>query len=414
MNRSSVYISELLGVPVLDAVGEEIGRVKDFFITPGETFPKISAVLYGYRREYVLPWEKVNFYNRRFFSTRIHKADQRKAELTRQEILIKRDILDKQIVDIHGAKLVRVNDLEFQDFNGSLSLVSADVGIRGIIRRLLGGNARDWWRKTLDHKKSKQLISWTYVAPIQPKLSRLELNIPRQKVSQLLPQDIADILEQVSLKEGEFLFKSLDKNMAAKTLPELDRQTQARIVEKLGKEMASDILELMPPDKAADVLGDLPENSAREIIRAMEKDEAKEVQELLEHREDTAGGMMTTEFFTVSPEVTYDEAIFKIKEAGREVETIYYLYVVDDQKRLLGICSLRDLLLSRWDQKISAGMVTHIKSVSPESPQKEVASLISKYNLLAIPVLDPDQKLLGIVTVDDVVDILMTHYPGGK
>jgi magnesium transporter len=242
----------------------------------------------------------------------------------------------------------------------------------------------------------------------------LELNVPRQKVAQLLPQDIAHIMGQISLKEQEILLKSLDKDIAAKILPELDSITQGKLLEKLGREAASDLLEMMPPDEAADVLGDLSENSAQEIIEVMEKEEAKEIQELLEHPEDTAGGMMTTEVFTVSPDETFDEAILKIKEAGRKVETIYYIYVVDPENRLLGICSLRDLLLSRWDQKISAGMVTNIKFVSPDSLQKEVAMLVSKYNLLAVPVLDGEKKLLGIVTVDDVVDLLIARYPGSK
>jgi Mg2+ transporter MgtE len=217
---------------------------------------------------------------------------------------------------------------------------------------------------------------------------------------------------QISLKEQEILFRTLDKDIAARTLAELDPATQRRLLEKLDREEASDLLEIMPPDEAADVLGDLSENSAQEIIKVMDKDEAEEIQELLEHPEDTAGGMMTTEYFTVSPDETFDEAILKIKETGRKVETIYYIYVVDSENRLLGICSLRDLLLSRWDQKISAGMVTQIKSVSPDSPQKEVAHLISKYNLLAVPVLDDQKKLVGIVTVDDVVDLLIAHYPG--
>lgn len=414
-HNTSIFISELLGVPLLDHLGEEMGKIKDFFITNGGTFPEISAVLYGYRRkEYLLSWEKVGFYNRRFFSTKIARGDQVPAELTRQEILIKRDILDKQIVDMDGAKIVRINDLEFREVDGYLSLIAADVGIRGILRRLLAGSLREWWRKNFDQQKSKQLISWAYVAPIQPKLSRLELNVPRQKVAQLLPQDIAHIMGQISLKEQEILFKSLDRDIAAKILPELDAATRGKLLEKLGREEASDLLEIMPPDEAADVLGDLSENSAQEIIEVMEKEEAKEIQELLEHPEDTAGGMMTTEVFTVAPDETFDEAILKIKEAGRKVETIYYIYVVDPENRLLGICSLRDLLLSRWDQKISVGMVTNMKYVSPNSPQKEVAALVSKYNLLAVPVLDEEKKLLGIVTVDDVVDLLISHYPGGK
>lgn len=414
MSNYTVFISELIGKPVLDSRGEEIGRVKDFFVVNGSVFPKVSAVLYGRRKSYVLPWDMVHLYNRRFFSAKISKSDRVPAQLTRQEILVKRDILDKQIVDINGAKVVRVNDIEFKEVEGALTLFAADVGIRGIIRRLLSGQVREWWRKKGDAGKRQNMISWSYVVPIQPKLNRLELTVPRQKVSQLLPQDLAEIMEQVSVNEREALFKSLDRDTAARTLSELEPGTQAKIVEKMGREEASDILEIMPPDEAADVLGDLSEASAKEIINVMDREDAQEIQELLEHSVDTAGGMMTTEVFTVPPDTTFDETILKIKEVGREVETIYYIYVIDDQGKLLGICSLRDLLLSRWDQKISVGMMTNIKYVSPNSPQKEVAALISKYNLLAVPVLNEERKLLGIVTVDDVMDLLMAYYSGNR
>lgn len=414
MSNYTVFISELIGKPVLDSRGEEIGRVKDFFVVNGSVFPKVSAVLYGRRKSYVLPWDMVHLYNRRFFSAKISKSDRVPAQLTRQEILVKRDILDKQIVDINGAKVVRVNDIEFKEVEGALTLFAADVGIRGIIRRLLSGQVREWWRKKGDSGKRQNMISWSYVVPIQPKLNRLELTVPRQKVSQLLPQDLAEIMEQVSVNEREALFKSLDRDTAARTLSELEPGTQAKIMEKMGREEASDILEIMPPDEAADVLGDLSEASAKEIINVMDREDAQEIQELLEHSVDTAGGMMTTEVFTVPPDTTFDETILKIKEVGREVETIYYIYVIDDQGKLLGICSLRDLLLSRWDQKISVGMMTNIKYVSPNSPQKEVAALISKYNLLAVPVLNEERKLLGIVTVDDVMDLLMAYYSGNR
>jgi Mg2+ transporter MgtE len=318
-----------------------------------------------------------------------------------------RDLLDKQIVDIHGAKLVRVNDLKLGDVNGKMCLIAVDIGLRGILRRIGLEKQGERMFSLFRYRLSKNLIGWHYLQPVEPKLSKLTLTVSRQKVSRMHPADLAEIISEVSQKERSAIFGTLDVETAAEALHELEPSVQAGIIDDLGKEKASDILEQMPPDEAADVLGDLPEEKAEELIKLMEHDEAQEVKELLEHEEDTAGGLMTTEYLAFPPDMTVDDAIRELRLEAPDVETVYYLYITDDQERLIGVLSLKDLILARSERSLRDIMKSQVKTLSLEAEQKDVAEFISKYNLLAAPVVDEQQVLHGIVTVDDVVDFLL-------
>jgi Mg2+ transporter MgtE len=203
------------------------------------------------------------------------------------------------------------------------------------------------------------------------------------------------------------IFGTLDVETAAEALHELEPSVQADIIDDMSKEKASDILEQMPPDEAADVLGDLPENKARELMGLMEKEDADEVQELLEHEEDTAGGLMTTEFLAFPPDMTVEDAIRELRLEAPDVETVYYLYILDDQERLLGVVTLKDLILAKPETLIQDIMRSPVKTLPVEAEQNDVAEFISKYNLLAAPVVDENMVMRGIVTVDDVVDFLL-------
>jgi Mg2+ transporter MgtE len=310
-------------------------------------------------------------------------------------------------VDINGAKLVRVNDLELGDVKGKLCLVAADIGFRGLLRRL-GVEKRGDRLFTLFHSKLQhKLISWRYVQTIEPKLTRLTLTVSRHKVAQLHPADLAEIISEVSQKERTALFGSLDVATAAEALHELEPGVQADIIDDMSKERASDILEAMPPDEVADVLGDLPEAKAQELINLMEKEEAEDVQELMEHEEDTAGGLMTTEYLAFPPDMTVDDAIRELRLEAPNVETVYYLYILDSSERIIGILSLKHLILATPQTLLGDIMVTPVKTLTLDAKQKDVAEFISKYNLLAAPVVDENMVMRGIVTVDDVVDFLL-------
>ncbi len=404
----TIFISEVYKKPVLDQTGEEIGKLRDLIVGMGERFPAvISLLVVSGRNNYILPWELVNLFNRRVISVNAVISTLVPAIPAPTDILICRDVLDKQIVDINGAKLVRVNDLKLADIKGKLCLVAADIGLGGILRRL-GLEARgEKVMSVFNRKLQQRLIGWHYLQPIQPKLTNLKLTIARQKVASLHPADLAEIISEVSQKERTAIFGSLDVDTAAEALHELEPSVQADIIDDMSKERASDILERMPPDEAADVLGDLPEAKAQELINLMEKEEAEDVQELLEHEEDTAGGLMTTEYLSFPPDITVEEAIRELRLEAPNVETIYYLYILDEEDRLMGILSLKNLILAAPDARLRDVMKTPVKTLPLEIQQEDVAEFISKYNLLAAPVVDENRVMKGIVTVDDVMDFLL-------
>jgi magnesium transporter len=400
-----LFVSEILKKPVLDPKGEELGRVKDLVLVRGEPFPKVSALITEKRKKmFSLPWSDLSIFNKRIISAKLFDKSLQPYEFREMDLLIVRDIFDKQIVDANGIKVVRVNDVKLEGFNSEAVLVAVDVGMRGIMRRLGvergGEDVLRIFRKRLPYN----LISWNYLQPLEPKLTKLSLTVPRQMVSELHPADIADIISQVSQKEGASFFKGLDLETAAEALSELEPDIQAALITGMDTDKAADILEEMPPDEAADVLSDLPVDKAKELLERIEKEEAEDIQELLSHEEDTAGGLMTNEFIAYPPEIPVRDAIIKFKKDAEEVEIVYYIYVTDENERLLGVVSLRELLLADLDAKLSEIMETKVKTVTPDTDEMDVGEIVSKYNLVALPVVDEEGALLGIVTVDDILD----------
>ncbi len=403
-----IFISEVYKKPVLDQTGEEIGKLKDIIVGLGELFPAVTSVVISSGQDtYLVPWDMINLFNRRVISVNARMDALKPSEIASSDILIFRDLLDKQIVDINGAKLVRVNDLELGEVKGRLCLVAADIGLRGLLRRLGVEKRGEKFLALLKYKLQHKLISWTYVQTVEPKLTRLTLRVSRQKVSSLHPADLAEIISEVSQKERTAMFGSLDVDTAAEALHELEPRVQADIIDEMSRERASDILERMPPDEAADVLGDLPEAKAQELINLMEKEEAEDVQELMEHEDNTAGGLMTTEFLAFPPDMTVEEAIKELRLEAPDVETIYYLYIVDQDEHVNGVVSLKNLILAMPQALLGDIMLTPVKTLPLDAEQEDVAEFISKYNLLAAPVVDENAAIRGIVTVDDVLDFLL-------
>lgn len=405
---SELFVSEILKKPILDPKGDELGRVKDLIIVKGELLPKVSALIIEKKNKiFKLPWTDLNIFNKRIISANVYGETLQPYELNEKDLILVRDILDKQIVDANGAKVVRVNDVKLQGYNSEAVLIAVDVGARGIMRRLGVERGGEDLMKLFKKHLSYNLISWNYIQPLEPKLTKISLTVPRQMVSELHPADIAEIISQVSHKEGALFFKGLDVETAAEALSELQPDVQAAIITGMDTDRAADIIEEMPPDEAADVLSDLPRDKAKEILESIEKEEAEDIQELLSHEEDTAGGLMTNEFVAYPPETTVKEAIDKFRKDAEDVETVYYLYIIDADEKLLGVVSLRELLLADFDSKLSDIMETKIKTVTPETDEVDVGEIVSKYNLVALPVVDTEGSLLGIVTVDDILDRIL-------
>lgn len=403
-----LFLSEILRKPVLDPKGEDLGRVRDIIVVRGEPLPRIDAIIVERKKRlFKIPWTDINIFNKRIMAAKIYSESLNPYEMGEEDLLAVRDILDKQIVDANGAKVVRVNDIRLEGYNSDAILIAVDVGMRGILRRLGVERGGEDFMKLFRAHLPFNLISWNYIQPLEPKLTTISLTVPRQMVSELHPADLAAIISQVSHKEGATFFKDLDVETAAEALSELEPDTQAAIITGMDTEKASDIIEMMPPDEAADVLSDLPAEKAKEILEHIEKEEAEDIQELLGHEEDTAGGLMTNEFIAYPPETTIREAIERFRQDAPDIETVYYIYVVDKGEKLIGVASLREMLLSDPDARLSDIMETKLKTVCPEADEMVVAEIISKYNLVALPVVDADGYLFGIVTVDDVIDRIL-------
>jgi magnesium transporter len=405
-----LFLSEILGKPVLDPKGEELGRLRDVSVVKGVSLPMVDFLIIEKRKAlHSIPWSGMNIFNKRIMSATVYAESLTPYSYTEEDLLAVRDILDKQIVDANGVKVVRVNDIKLEGYNADALLVAVDVGIRGLMRRLGVERKGEGLLRLFRTHLPYNLISWNYLQPLHPKLSTIGLTVPRQMVSELHPADLAELISQVSHDEGAQFIKNLDVETAAEAISELEPDTQIAMLRDMDAEHVADIIEEMPPDAAADVLGGLPAERTQEILEHIEQEDAEDIQELLGHEEDTAGGLMTNEFIAYPESMTVREVIGRFKEDAPEIETVYYIYAMDEQGRLSGVVSLRELLLSGLEARLADIVERKLKTVGPEADGMRVAGIISKYNLVALPVVDAEGVLVGIVTVDDVVDRILPH-----
>jgi flagellar motility protein MotE (MotC chaperone)/sporulation protein YlmC with PRC-barrel domain len=407
---SELYLSSILGKTVIDELGKEIGKLRDLIMVPGEIFPQVSHLLVGRRNETLsIPWQEVSLFNP--FVVSIHGTPEVIPSYREKEgdILVKRDILDRQIVDVNGAKVVRVNDLKLGGYHDLLCIFSVDIGFRGLLRRL--GYERIWERlcRGLRKELPRQEISWEYVQPLEMNLSMLTLTMARDQLAEMHPADIAHIMSQISHQHIKTVLTSLDTETAGEAIHELEPELRSRVISQLDSEQASDILEEMEPDEAADVLGDLPEEKAQELLGLMDEEEAEEIQELLEHEENTAGGLMNSEYVAITADMTVDDALRQIRLLAPDIETVYYAYVVDLEEMPLGVISLKELLIHPPSTLIADIMTQNLKTVNVDSPPNNILEIIAKYNLIAVPVLEENGKMAGIVTVDDILELFLPY-----
>ena len=402
-----MFASELIGDPVVDCLEQNVGKIKDIIVTLGEPFPKVIGLLValsdGKREARVLLIGEINLIGKQFVST--HPAKDRIVWTTIREgdVLLMRDVVDRQVVDLEGARVIRVNDLKLAKVEQDVRLIAADVGLRGMLRRLSLEKTVSWFLDLLGKKIPEQLIGWDHVQD----LSGGKISVPSKTITDLHPADVAQIISQVRPDEKTFIFSTLSNNTAAEALHELEPMLAAVLIAKLDTKKALGILEKMPADEVADILGDLPSEKSQQLLSLMRVRKATQIRKLLQHRDETAGGLMTTEFIALPQNLTAEQVISRLREIEPDAETIYYLYVVDEAGHLAGVLSLRRLITSPPDKLISEIMIKENITVSPEMSHREVANFISKYNLLAVPVIDQDKKILGIVTVDDVMDFIL-------
>ncbi len=407
---AEAYLSELQRMNVLDRDGRLVGRVRDVAVRLGEVFPLVTKLLvsvHGRHDPLVLPWSVVRSVSAELVSLSAPRHELPEAKIEPGEVLLDESILDRQIVDIQGHRVVRVNDLKLGVVQGQVRLVAVGIGTRSLLRRLgMEGIALRIWA-WFGKRPHEHLISWEHVHALDESSQQLQLDVERAKLRRLNPADLADILGDLSPNERAAVVSSLDDETTAAAMEEMEFDLQKAVLDSVEAEKAADILDEIDPDEAADLVGDLPEERASQLLSLMEPEEASDVKELMQYPDESAGGLMTTEYVALPAGTTAQQAVEHIRTLGDEPETVYYLYVVDDQERLVGVLSLRDLIIAAPEQVLDDLMVRDSIAVHPLDSQEEVSRLIARYNLLAMPVVSDDGRLLGIVTVDDAIDAVL-------
>lgn len=410
---SRLALSELLGVPVIDSAGVVCGRVREVALYPQEDGARISAFVVRTKAgDRLLSPDKLSSMETSGFRATTELEAWAPITSTEGLFLLERDLLDQQIIDVHGRKVVRVNDVDMTVENGSgrpmaLRISEVEIGPRGAVRRLLKGIVPRAAIQAMVNRLSPKAIPWEFVDLIETDPARrVRLKIEQNRLAKLHPADIADILEELAPAQREAVFESLDEEVAAEALEEIDPKLQASLIESLESEHAADIVEEMDPDAAADLLESLPEERSEEILEEMEPEEREEVEELLEHEEDTAAGRMTTEYISAGPANTAEEAVALLRSFEGGVETLSTIFVIDADNCLVGSVPLANIALAPQEARLETLMSGPLISVNQAAKEAEVAETFDKYNLLTLPVVDDDNRLVGVITADDVISLL--------
>ncbi len=431
----SIHFSKTIGTKICFENGKRAGKLVDFFVDYNEMYPRVIALLFkNYNKHYYIEWKNVKYFSFKKIivseQSFINEGNTYKKEINTLESknILKSQykknlyhfsalgqiVLDRQIVDTYGKKVVRVNDIQFIKTGKNLRVTHAAIGYRSMMRRLGFEPFIDFINRLI-FPKSKilhkaKLINWKYVhtLPDRNRSSHLTLSLTDADIKSIHPADLADILEDIDVNAREAIFSELTPELAAETLSEVEYDLQASFIKNGSDENAAKIIENMGTDEAADLLGELGNRRAHEIISKIEDAEtSEEIKELLEYEEDSAGGLMSTEVFEITAQFKKSDIIRSIQNEFDEFETIYDLYIVNEGK-LIGTCPLSKVLIQKEDIIISDIMTSNdIKSLTPDTSWKEVASYMSKYNLINVPIIDNQKQLLGIISVDDVLPWLL-------
>jgi CBS domain-containing protein len=400
---------------VVSADETVLGWTSDFVIDLDKPQPEVIELIYRKKRSTVkfsIKWQDVQELSGARILIRTEASLPVSMKTLSYEdslVLLREFLLDKQIVDVHGAKVERVNDLKFLESDGKLILIQVDVGLVGLLRRLGVENQISRFCKWFfDYELKEKFIAWNYVEPLA-KPDHLKLQVPQTRLAELHPADLADIIEDMDVHERSALVNSLNEEVIAEALEEMDPKVQVAIMRQLEPERAADIIEEMSPDEAADLIADLPQETATGIFREMDQEYEEKVKGLLAHDEDEAGGLMTTQFITLSPNKTIVEALAHIRQHAEDVDVIYYIYVVDDEARLLGVINLRELLSNEIFTPLSKIMTTRVITARIDDAAKDLAYLFAKYGFRGVPVVDEENHIAGVVRFKALLEILAPH-----
>jgi magnesium transporter len=405
-----LYATDLLGGEAYDLDGHFVGHVSELFIEPADQPNRVARILLG-RGKYlplVARYDHLAFVAPGVLKLNVSEKELEHYSPNEAWLALRKDLLDQQIIDTSGRKVVRVNDIDLSEHrtNGTVELriTQVDVGLTGAARRLLQGVASPGLIRGLATKLPTRLIPWEFVNLIEPDpLRRVKLRITHQKLERMHPADLADIMEELSPAERQSIIASLDEETAAEALAELDKRLTTQIVETLDPEKAADILEEMAPDQAADVLAGLTPQSSSNVLREMPREEAREVRELLKFEESSAGGMMNTDFICVGEKATREEVVGWIQEKDVDLEQLDTIFLIAKDGKFTGAVPIGRLLLAAAGERMETLKAEPLLSVLTDAQEKEVFEIFDKYNLRSLAVVDEVGRPVGAITVDDIV-----------
>jgi CBS domain-containing protein/sporulation protein YlmC with PRC-barrel domain len=407
---SQFALTDLLGASVYESTGVKAGRVREVALCPQEDPVRVAALIVRTPQgDRLLPSAAIERTDGGVYAS---SAQAEWAVYAGHEgfLLLGRDLLDQQIIDVHGRKVVRVNDVDLvQDhanYHVILKIGAVDVGARGAIRRLLKGMVPAPALRKLLNRIPEKAIPWDFVDLIETDPARrVKLKIAHERLAKLHPADIADIVEELTPAEREAVFETLDEEVAADALEEVSPRVQKAILRSLDSDRAADIVEEMDPDAAADLLADLPSEHSEEILEEMEPEERKDVEELLEFRENTAAGRMTTDYLALDRDAKVEDAIELLRNHEGGIETVNTFYLLSGEK-LVGAVPLPNLVLAAPGTPLAELVSLPLIVSQAGVDEKEVAEIFDKYNLLTLPVVDDEGRLTGVITADDVISLL--------
>ena len=404
-----------MDMPVIDKNGEEAGRVYDIVVKITEVYPQSSHLIirrgFPNRKYAILPWSDILKIDKDEFTLKIEKAKLAFQERhdNKEELTLRRDILDQQVVDTYNHKVIRVNDIHLLSVDHSLMLAHVDISARGLLRRLGFEKVIDFLvrlvNKNAAYLNTEHLISWKHIQPlsINPVSMTIKVDMPYKQLNSIPAADLGEIFLDLNIKHRIVFFKSLDSAVKAKIFINIDFKSQKMLVEELSQKEVAELLHSIPSDEATDFLEKLPEEKTNQLLNLIESKYSKKLSQLLGYSSDSAGGLMTAEYIAFTKDTLVGEVLKQIKERVFKVEPAQFVYIIDETHHLLGATNFRRLISTDPNEPIQKSAFPKTYSVHLDSSVKEVAYLMDKYKYYAIPVVDKNNVLQGIITVDDIL-----------
>ena len=409
MKLSTFLYSIILGKKVYDEFGDVLGSLKDIYVTTEDGYPRVigyklkkDGVTFHYEFKYIE-------FNEKDGKVKIKTRGSKEILPMRYSYLLSENLLDKKIVDINGKKVVSVNDLRIAKIAGEYRVIGVEAGPLAKYRRLGIGGLAKFIFKLFRKDTTDKMLRWDDVESLEMVDNNLKINLPQKKLSTLHPADLADILEELDSTSRKQVLESLDEDLAADTLEEIDSEYKSEIIKELSDSKAVEVLENMPNDEIADLLDDLNEEEREKILLNLEREDAEEVKELLNYEDETVGSIMSKEFISVNLDITVGETIDILKEMQPDEEVMYYIYITDKDEQIQGVVPIRDLIINDSEIKIKEIMDETVSRVRFDDEINKVIKVAAKYHLNSVPVIDADEKLIGIVIIHDLIDEFL--YP---